>query len=296
MIRGPADAQPPPRSGTYIIEEVRTFDTPTVLRSLDVGPFRCREVAYPNAYTMPTHHHDVTCLAAVLSGEILGQSGGSTFLARPSSIICVPAGERHAHRFNGGVHTLDVIVTAPLSARVDGPNLLEARQFEETGGAAWGTVARLLHELRTPDPASALMVEGLGFQLVADVTRSALATAVGRPPVWLQRVRERVSETYLSVPTLSAIAVDVDVHPAHLAREFRRYFGCSIGTEVRRLRVEYAARRIAASGAPLAEIAIDAGFSDQSHFTRVFRTIMGTTPERYRRERATGRPGTQRPA
>jgi AraC family transcriptional regulator len=245
---------------------------------------------------MPMHHHEVTCLAAVLSGEIQGQTGALAFRARPSSILCVPAGERHAHRFEGHVHTLDVVFTGRMSARIGGSSLLRAGHFEATGGVVTGTLTGLLHELRTPDVASALMVEGLGFQLIAALTRSALATTTQRPPVWLRRVRERLRETYRSGPTLSSMAADVEVHPAHLAREFHRYFGCSLGADVRRLRVDYAARRIVSSGTPLAEIAVDAGFSDQSHFTRVFRTITGTTPERYRRAHATSSPRTQRPA
>ena len=57
----------------------------------------------------------------------------------------------------------------------------------------------------------------------------------------------------------------------------------SPGEYVRRLRVEIACQRLASSDMPLAEIALAAGFSDQSHFTKTFRHYNGMTPGEYRR-------------
>src|SRR5256885_155059 len=71
-------------------------------------------------------------------------------------------------------------------------------------------------------------------------------------------------------------------HPASLARAFRAHYGLSVGEYGRRLRLAGAAAELAGSETPLAEIAANAGFADQSHFTRVFRRHVGTTPARYR--------------
>ncbi|MDP3908824.1 MAG: helix-turn-helix domain-containing protein [Gemmatimonadales bacterium] len=45
------------------------------------------------------------------------------------------------------------------------------------------------------------------------------------------------------------------------------------------------ARELARADAPLSDVALRAGFADQSHFTRFFRRTMGVTPLAYRRER-----------
>jgi AraC family transcriptional regulator len=50
------------------------------------------------------------------------------------------------------------------------------------------------------------------------------------------------------------------------------------------LRLAWAAAELARGGKPLAEIAAGAGFADQSHFTRIFRRHVGTTPARYREQ------------
>ena len=56
----------------------------------------------------------------------------------------------------------------------------------------------------------------------------------------------------------------------------------TVGTYVRRLRLDWAARELARSDTALARVALVAGFADQSHFTRAFRGYTGLTPSVYR--------------
>jgi AraC family transcriptional regulator len=58
---------------------------------------------------------------------------------------------------------------------------------------------------------------------------------------------------------------------------------CTVGEYVRRLRVEYACRQFARTGAPLVDIALAAGFCEQSQLTRTFKRVTGFTPAEYRR-------------
>lgn len=55
-----------------------------------------------------------------------------------------------------------------------------------------------------------------------------------------------------------------------------------MGEYLRRLRVESAWRQLAITDKPLSVIALDAGFADQAHLTRVFESLMGVTPGAYR--------------
>jgi AraC family transcriptional regulator len=73
------------------------------------------------------------------------------------------------------------------------------------------------------------------------------------------------------------------VHPGYLASAFRRHFGCTIGEFVRRQRIALACRALTDGDAPLADVAIEAGFADQSHFTRTFKRQLGMTPAAYRK-------------
>jgi len=92
----------------------------------------------------------------------------------------------------------------------------------------------------------------------------------------------RFPESYLI--GLGELAEIVGVHPTYLGRAFRAHYGLSVGEYGRRLRLAWAAAELARGEKPLAEIATSAGFADQSHFTRVFRRHIGTTPARYREQ------------
>jgi AraC family transcriptional regulator len=93
--------------------------------------------------------------------------------------------------------------------------------------------------------------------------------------------------------SLSGIAAAVGVHPAHLAKMFRRHYRSTPGEFRRRIRLERSARDVAGSDRPLAEIALANGFFDQSHFTRAFKLHFGRTPSEHRRAEGRGKAGTR---
>jgi AraC family transcriptional regulator len=86
--------------------------------------------------------------------------------------------------------------------------------------------------------------------------------------------------------TVQSVAAEVGISPVRLSRAFRKAFGESLGSYQRRLRVAEACARLRDEELSLAEIALAAGFTDQSHFTRVFRRLTGTTPAAFRRKPA----------
>jgi AraC family transcriptional regulator len=83
---------------------------------------------------------------------------------------------------------------------------------------------------------------------------------------------------------LADIAAEVGVHPVHLARVFRLSYGAPVGSYARGLRLTWAAGRLRDSGDGIAQIALEAGFFDQSHFTRAFKRHFGMTPLAYRQD------------
>lgn len=103
-----------------------------------------------------------------------------------------------------------------------------------------------------------------------------------RFPQWLERVRKTLEQRFAEPCKLSEIAAEAGVHPVHLAREFRKHYGTSVGEYLRRVRIEYACRELMGSNAAVTNIAFAAGFADQSHFSRTFKRLCGTTPGRYR--------------
>lgn len=85
-------------------------------------------------------------------------------------------------------------------------------------------------------------------------------------------------------PTLADIATVAGLSPSHFARKFRRSVGMSLDRFIIRRRIARSLDMLAEEPTPIADIALQLGFSSQSHLTRIFSATMGTTPAKYRRE------------
>ena len=101
-------------------------------------------------------------------------------------------------------------------------------------------------------------------------------------PYWLRRILEKLRTEFRERLTMDELAREAGVHPVHLSRVFRRITGKGIGEYVHRLRIREACERMIKPEASLAEISCDLGFADQSHFTRTFHSITGTSPGAFR--------------
>ena len=82
--------------------------------------------------------------------------------------------------------------------------------------------------------------------------------------------------------SLADLAGVVQLSVFHFMRKFRTEFGCPPHAYVMRRRIEHAKRQLARRAIPLKVVAANCGFSDQSHMTRLFRRLLGTTPAEYR--------------
>jgi AraC-like DNA-binding protein len=107
----------------------------------------------------------------------------------------------------------------------------------------------------------------------------------------LQAWKKRRVTTYIDAHlseriTVAALAELLDLSESHFCRAFRRAFGTSAHEYVTRRRIEVAQSLMLGSRESLCAIALRCGLSDQSHFTRVFRRIVGETPNLWRRTRS----------
>ncbi len=119
--------------------------------------------------------------------------------------------------------------------------------------------------------------------LTADILLALSAPAArhdARMPSWLRGAPDIIDAHLQKPPALRTLAGEVGVHPVYFAAAFRRFYGCSPGVR-RRRRIDFARKQIANPELPLARIALDAGFADQSHLTRVFKRFTGLTPREY---------------
>lgn len=105
-------------------------------------------------------------------------------------------------------------------------------------------------------------------------------------PGWAQELKEIIQDQIDTNLTLSLkeISESLNVHPSYLSREFSKYFDdLSFGNYIRKLRIEKSIVLLQGSKYSLAEIAYLTGFSDQSHFNRIFKLHTGKSPSIYRK-------------
>jgi AraC family transcriptional regulator len=149
-------------------------------------------------------------------------------------------------------------------------------------GLLGGLFMNLYKEFREMDAASPLAIEGITLEMLAEASRSRKMIVDRQPPPWLKQALDLLQECFSDHLTITEIASTVGIHPVHLAREFRKFHRCTIGDYIRKLRIEQACNALAHSDFSLAQIALSAGFSDHSHFSRIFKRFMRVTPTQYR--------------
>jgi len=123
--------------------------------------------------------------------------------------------------------------------------------------------------------------------MLLDVYQKFLKHKSSKVPDWAKELKSIIQDhidTNLSL-SLKVISENLNVHPSYLSREFSKYFDdLSFGDYIRKLRIEKATTLLTGSQYSLAEIAYITGFSDQSHFNRIFKKNIGITPSQYRRK------------
>lgn len=260
---------------TYIINEHET------------AGFKLKESLYPANSRMPEHFHDLASISFVLQGAYTETYGQKSRFRETSTIVFHPPQEKHAVNFeNTKVHILNIAVgderyrqISEYSSALSHPNSF---QSDETAYL----VNRIYQEFTKQDSFSSLAIEGLILEVLAASLRSGGHASKGtqqKASRWMKEVNDFLHENFSEPLTLEEIAAIAGVHSGHLSRVFRERFNCTVGEYLRKLRLEFARRQISASNLPLNEIALSAGFSDQSHLTRIFKSNLGVTPAAYRK-------------
>jgi AraC family transcriptional regulator len=234
---------------------------------------------------MPPHHHDEASISIVMRGAFQERIASHERDYVRGHIAYLPAGMAHSQAF-GGAGARQLILTA----RPDWLDYLaecntRLADSPHTNSPACHALAdRLLQEMSRDDTFSALACDGIVLEIVAAFGRAwPAASATVRPPAWVCAVRDFVGENALAPPGMRQIARVAGRHEIHVAREFRRFFGASLGSYMRRLRAEHAARLLLTTRMSISEVALECGFSSHSHLCREFKTRHGTTPSAYRR-------------
>jgi AraC-like DNA-binding protein len=259
-----------------------------VLRVRRVGQLTLTETEHNSTANTPTHAHESSSFCVVLQGGFVDVVGATRRCSAVGSVLFQPRGAPHSRQFVGRLsRCLTVDLGPQLSACLEGRGL---RAPDATAVAEPRTswlAARLYEEFRRVDAESGLAIEGLSLATLAHLTRAAgPGVPADRTPPWLPAVLDLLDEGYLAPIRLADLAARVGVQPGCMLRTFRRCIGVTLTDYVRQRRIDWASHRLMTTEFPLSRIAMEAGFTDQAHFARLFKRATGLTPRAFRAERA----------
>jgi AraC family transcriptional regulator len=239
------------------------------------------EVKHSHGKRLPKHSHELAFFNLLLEGAYCESYGKRSAALKPFTLIYQPPGLTHQDEIAPGGMRLFCI-------EIEGERLDRLREYAaipdsstDLHGGELSWLATRLYREYCDGCHSALMIEGLSLEMLGLMVRRR-ETRERRAPVWLARAVELLHAEFDRNLTVSRVAEEVGIHPIHLSKVFRQFHRQTIGEYLHRLRVQSACRQLALSEMELGVIASAVGFADQSHFTRVFKRIVGTTPGEFR--------------
>jgi AraC family transcriptional regulator len=246
------------------------------------------ESVYGQSMGLPEHSHELGFFTLIIDGHYSETIGSRNFVYSPRTVLWRQADLTHTDRIEAASSRFFFVEIEESF----GTRMRESEQvpdhFVEKNGRLTHLATRLRNEVIVGDGASGLIAEGITLELLGTLTRAG-RTREKLPPRWLIRVVDRLNDEFASDFSSEELGREANVHPVHLASVFRQFYNESMGEYVQNLRVAHASRLLANANMPLAEIACECGFADQSHFTRVFKRRTGTTPGAFRSARNSGR-------
>ena len=235
-------------------------------------------------HTFARHTHETYGIGLIERGAQKSASGRGLVEAAAGNTITVNPGEVHdGAPIGGAARAWHMLYLQPALVQAAAEDIFEGRPREEfyapvlEDGRIAGLLSRLLTLLLDASAGALGREEQLLLLLAAELREQA-----PRPdgPAAIGRARARLDGDPASAVTLENLASECGLGRFRLVRDFARLTGLTPHAYLLQRRTELA-RRLIASGTPLAEAAIAAGFADQSHMTRNFTRRYGYTPGAY---------------
>lgn len=237
-------------------------------------------------YDYPDHIHEDYCVVLILKGKEITSYRGQDHTSGPGSLLLFDIDETHSSR---SIKTdYRIFKIRPETVNFIGREVLvdhASFSFPTLQIADAGLFRELLRLHIMPGEVSSLEFEsGFLSALATLITRHGNQANVREPARrearYANRVRDYLREHYDRDVSLADLTAHTNLSPFYLLRIFQREVGLTphqYQTQVRIAR----ARKLIRKGCPISQAALETGFYDQSHFTRTFKRIVGTSPGRY---------------
>lgn len=220
------------------------------------------------------HCHENSHISFVFEGGDIEKNKRESYERKPGDIFFYEAGEPHETIFRSQTSkNLNIEFESSFFSRHE----ISSNQIDvaiNKNPDAKFLVLKILQEL---DLCYSNSHETIKF-LILELCFLGKQCSINRPD-WVRQLAEMLNDRWDEQISLEELSIALNVHPVTISKHFRKYFFCTYGEFMRKLKVERSVSLIRRSKMPLTEIAYSCGFSDQSHFTRSFKTFLGFLPK-----------------
>ena len=248
-----------------------------------IEPFVFVHHDYPEQTEGARHSHPWLHLTMVRRGRYRREAAGRTVEYQAGSLSLLQTNDSHTDSYAPGSICLHVVIPPQLEQQLTRHIGVQGRTGQLAPSLSLRFFTALEREFNRADCGSPLIVQALLLDLLSrhlNVIRDRLSAR----PRWLGLLLDYLDDTFEQQWSLETMAAEMGgVHPVYLCRTFSEHVGCTLGEYIRLQRVMRGRQLLATGDGSLAQIACQSGFSDQSHFTRAFKTQFGITPGKWRR-------------
>lgn len=222
------------------------------------------------------HSHENPYFTYLLEGELFEANKKESYYLKPGSLLFHNWQDEHYNvkppTFTRGFH---IEMTSDWFANFD----VDLSDFEGSMTLKNPLLKHLMHkvflESKVEDAYSNLSMDASLVELFSSIKESKKASAT--KPTWVVQLQELIEEEHMDC-SLKNLSNLLGIHPVHLSRSFRTYFGTSLGNYIRYVKVNKAFCLITSQKLSMTEICYQCGFYDQSHFIANFKRMYGSTP------------------
>jgi AraC-like DNA-binding protein len=237
----------------------------------------------------PRHWHDEVYLCAVLEGAAYQDCPGTSIFTPRGTLAMVPSGEVHANRKLGCTfrcmfmefNALQSAVAQFAERTIPGLNFRTTLIDDARTKASFLRLHRSLEKPSSRLGRDHSLLVFLHRLVVRHSTANIKLPRDGNEDSAVRRSKKFLDEHYADPVPLLELARLTGLSPYHLNRSFCRKIGMPPHAYQLQVRIARAKATLRA-GASIARVALETGFADQSHFTRVFKRLVGDTPFQYR--------------
>lgn len=225
------------------------------------------------------HYHENPHICFLLQGGDIERRDNLLYERKTRDVYFYYAGEKHASISRKSLSKNTNIEFGAAFLRKYEISEAQIEKAVKNNLDAKFLILKIQQEMLLGDGCSQINIQMLLLNLIDCSNQQSNESA----PKWVRVLDELLNDKWNEPISLEELSIATEKHPITISKHFKKYFFCTLGEYLRKLKIDKSIPLIKNSGMSLTEIALHCGFADQSHFTRNFKRTTGFLPKEFRR-------------